>query len=393
MGALEPIGDAASEENRALAEALRTLFDSLGISMRRYAARCYTDPGTLSRYFKGVRVPSWNFIINLLAHVAEERESQTSDETVALLRQLYVRAAGSSGGTRRTADLQRLLEEADEQAREAASLERLLRQALHESQQQVDHLTVELKALRAVRAADRQATKAEIELFSSEAEDLRKEREQLQAEIDVLKKQLKEAMNARILAEERCDQLERQIESVEHKEDEEPTVHSEVRVTTDKAHPEADAEKSAARVYATPQEQMAAAMERIATLQREIEETKREQLRQESTSSLRDHLLSASPEEKEVGNKPRSLAVRFGYGPDQVLRRVDAANRVNPEDVRPILTRALDLQAGEEIERTRLLLQSMPPQVQNIFQNIVKYAVKGSTIAGQRKSQESRQPD
>jgi chemotaxis protein histidine kinase CheA len=387
MGTLEPIGDAVPEENRALAEALRTLFESLGISMRRYAARCYTDPGTLSRFLKGTRIPPWSFIVTLLAHVAEEREAQTSDETVALLRQLYVRAAGSSAGTKRTADLQRMLEEADEQAREAASLERLLRQALHDSQQQVDQLNVELKALRAVRAADRQTAKAEIELFTSEAQDLRQERDQLKAEIEVLKKQLKEAVNARVLAEERCDQLERQIESVEHKEkEEEPSPKAEVRITIEEAPSEVDEiEKRAAREYAEAQEQVTAAQERITALQSELEEARRERLRKESTATFRDHLIAASPEEELVDSQPRSLAVRLGYGPDQVLRRADAANRVSPEDVRPILARAFDLQTKSEVERTRRLLKSLPPHVWEIFDDIVAHSIKGSTVPDKQK--------
>ncbi|MEW2343784.1 MULTISPECIES: hypothetical protein [Streptomyces] len=393
MGTLEPIGEAVPEENRALAEALRTLFDSLGISMRRYAARCHTDPGTLSRYLKGLRIPSWSFIVNLLAHVAEARESQTSDEAVALLRQLYVRAAGATTGTKRTADLQRLLEEADEQAREAASLERLLRQTLHESQQQIDHLNVELKALRAVRAADRQAAKAEIELFASEADDLRQEREQLQAEIDVLKKQLKEATNARMLAEERCDQLERQIESVEAREgkktEEEPS-HIDTRTAAEHVHTATDeAQQSAAQKYAEAQDQMTAAQERIAALQSELEDAKRERLREESTATLRKHLVSASPEEASVEGLPRSLAVRLGYGPDQVLRRVDAASRVDPEDVRPILTRAFDLQTKDEAERTRQLLSNSPIRVRLIFNEVVTRSIKGAAISA-KEDPESR---
>jgi chromosome segregation ATPase len=360
--------------------------------MRRYAARCYTDPGTLSRYLKGTRVPPWNFIVKLLAHVAEERESQTSGETVALLRQLYVRAAGSSGGTRRASDLQHLLEEADEQAREAASLERLLQAALHESQQQVAHLNVELKTLRAARAADRQAVKAEIELFASEAEDLRRERDQLQAEIDVLKKQLKEATNARILAEERCDQLERQIESVEHEE--KPTSQPEGRTADSEVSNEADElQERAAQEYAVTQKKMAAAQAHIAALQAELELARRDRLHQESTASMRDHLVSASPEENPAGRESRSLAVRLGYGPDQVLRRIDAANRVSPDDVREILTRAFDLQTSEEITRTGVLLESMPTMAQEAWKSVLSYSIKGSTITGQRRTSDPQRTE
>ncbi|WNM29545.1 hypothetical protein RKE30_03615 [Streptomyces sp. Li-HN-5-11] len=385
MGTLEPVGNDVSEESRALAEALRTLFNSLDISMRRYAARCHTDAGTLSRYFNGIRVPPWSFIVNLLTHVAEVRENPTSDETVALLRQLYVRAAGKNAGARRTVDLQRLLEEADEHAREAASLERLLRQALHDSQQQVDQLNVELKTLRAARASDRQAVRAEIEVFTSETDDLRAERDQLQAEIELLKRQLSEAIGARILAEERCDQLERQIEGAEAKEKAEeesekqqavPSQEAKTHITTEAFQLTSDQMADhAVREYKAAQEQIAAAQDRIAALQSELEKNRRKR----SASHSTDYLAATLSEQRATSDAPHSLAVRLGYGPDQVLRRVDAAHRINPEDVRPILTRAFDLQSKEEIEETRLLLRSMPVRVQEMFVDIVTHSIKGST--------------
>ncbi|MEU2406143.1 hypothetical protein ACTOXX_28560 [Streptomyces rubiginosohelvolus] len=382
VGALEPIGDDVGEENRALAEALRTLFNSLGISIRRYAARCYTDPGTISRYLKGTRVPPWSFITTLLAHVAEERDSQTSDETVALVRRLYSRAAGSSGGTRRASDLQHLLEEADEQAREAASLERLVQAALHESQQQVAHLNVELKALRAARAADRQTVKAEIELFTSEADDLRRERDQLQAEIDVLKRQLKEATNARILAEERCDQLERQIERSEN-EDQSAT-DPEGRVASSEASDDSnEALARATQEYTVNQKKLEAAQTQLAALQAEVERAKNARLDQESFAAMREHLTSVSPAGSFPNQKSRSLAVRMGYGPEQVLRRIDATKRVRPDDVRTILTRAIDLQAAEEIVRTGDLLKSMPATAQDAWKSALARSVKGAAILGQ----------
>ncbi|MEU3066065.1 hypothetical protein ABZ712_03920 [Streptomyces sp. NPDC006906] len=328
----------------------------------------------------------------MLAHVAEERDSQTSNETVALLRQLYVRAAGSSGGTRRASDLQHLLEEADEQAREAASLERLLQAALHESQQQVTHLNVELRALRAARAADRQAVKVEIELFASEADDLRRERDQLQAEIDVLKRQLKEATNARISAEERCDQLERQIENAENEEN--PTARPDGQAKGSELSNEAsESQERATEEYAANQEEMEAAQAHIATLQAELELAKISRLEQESAAAMRDHLVSASPEDKSADRKSRSLAVRVGYGPDQVLRRIDATKRVRPDDVRTILTRAIDLQTAEEIARTGDLLKSMPATAQEAWKSVLAHSMKGASIMGQRTSSESRRSE
>lgn len=54
-----------------LADTLRTLFASLEISMRRYAARTFMDPGSLSRYLSGERLPPRSFIESLVRTVRE----------------------------------------------------------------------------------------------------------------------------------------------------------------------------------------------------------------------------------------------------------------------------------------------------------------------------------
>jgi hypothetical protein len=46
MGKLRPLGDDLNDASRALAQALRELFESLHLSVRRYAARRRLDPGT-----------------------------------------------------------------------------------------------------------------------------------------------------------------------------------------------------------------------------------------------------------------------------------------------------------------------------------------------------------
>lgn len=49
MGELRPLGEDLTQESRALAQALRELFEGLDVSVRRYAARHRRDPGTFSR--------------------------------------------------------------------------------------------------------------------------------------------------------------------------------------------------------------------------------------------------------------------------------------------------------------------------------------------------------
>ncbi|MEV6805836.1 hypothetical protein [Streptomyces sp. NPDC051129] len=57
MSVLVPLGGDLPEDSRVLAEALRRLFAGLGVSVRRYAARRHRDPGSLSRFLNGTRVP------------------------------------------------------------------------------------------------------------------------------------------------------------------------------------------------------------------------------------------------------------------------------------------------------------------------------------------------
>ncbi|MCC5031887.1 hypothetical protein DMH02_001040 [Streptomyces sp. WAC 00631] len=335
----------------------------------------------------------------LLAHVAEHRESHASEEAVAHLRKLHTRAVGTNAGTRRTADLQHLLEEADEKAREAASLERLLRQALHESQQQVNQLNVEIRSLRATRAADRQQASAEIERFVDEAQELRAERDQLQAEVKLLQRQLAEAVSARVLAEERCDQLERQIESAEERERESQRAATK-EVENERAKRAEAQRKEAERARLKAEEEsertareFQAAQERITKLQSELAEvrgsnvspvtslqqaaaTKTDPPQRSRVSGNRSMVKTADTTAKD--EEQQSFAVRLGYGPSQVLRRVDSAQKVNPPEIREILLRAFDLQSPEEVRRTNLLLQSMPTFIRKTFDDIVSRSVKGA---------------
>ena len=364
MGALEPINESITEDGRALAESLRTLFNSLEISVRRYAARCHTDAGNVSRYLSGKRVPPWSFIKELLANVAEHQGRQASDEAISALRSLHVRVLGTGNSTKRVLELQHLLEEADQQVLEAAALEKVLRQALRDQEQQVAQLNVELQSARAARAMDRQAGGAEIEIYST-LEDVRAERDQLRVEVDLLRRQLAEATAARILAEERCDQLERQIENAEKQEREAEEVHAERQ--------RVDLAREAQQAY----EQFAAAQERIMQLKNELADARQKKSEPATPDpSVHEELgESASTQSSE-----KTLASRLGFGPHQVLRRVDAAHRQGPGKTEEILQKALDLQNSDELILTEKLLRSMPFYVHSAFVNLVSKTARLNAI-------------
>lgn len=349
MAQLEPLGKDLSEAQKALAEALRTLFKALDLSVSRYAIRCRTDKGTLSRYLSGARVPPWSFITLLLEHVSEAKGQPANEEAVALLRDLYIRAAGS-GSTRRSQDLKLLLEEADREAREAASLERVLRNAVHDLQQQVHHLNVEINTLRAAHAAERQAIGTEVERFTRDAEDLKSERDSLTQEVEMLRSQLREAIAARKIAEEKCDQLERQLEQAESREAEEERESAEKERRAAK-----EDERNAETSYVDTQAKIA---------QLEIELLRlRESTRPEQPPPA--YLLDV-----EKDDKTGSRAARLGYSPGETLRRVDAAQKDEPTNVRKVLSRAVELQTPAEIIVTRALLRGTPAVVRDLFEAI-----------------------
>ncbi|EFL19920.1 two-component system response regulator [Streptomyces sp. C] len=96
MGELRPLGDGLTQESRALAVALRELFDGLCVSVRRYAARRTRDPGTFSRYLSGTRVPPWEVVMDLFTDLAEQRGVSPTAEAIEMVRGLH-RAAGFLG--------------------------------------------------------------------------------------------------------------------------------------------------------------------------------------------------------------------------------------------------------------------------------------------------------
>ncbi len=92
MGGLQPLGDNLNSECRALAQALRELFSELAVSVRRCAARCYVDAGTLSRYLAGTRVPPADFVDDFLRHIEDVRGTRIERAARERLRVLRLAA-------------------------------------------------------------------------------------------------------------------------------------------------------------------------------------------------------------------------------------------------------------------------------------------------------------
>ncbi|KUF15083.1 chromosomal replication initiator protein DnaA [Streptomyces silvensis] len=218
MGSLVPLGGDLPDESRALAEALRGLFDGLGLSVRRYAARRSWDAGSISRFLNGTRVPTWDFVTTLIGDVAEQHRPLTPEAT-ELLRRLHREALARSGSsTHRVQVLEDELAEADRQSTRSAALVRALEGALVDAQHRVSDLEVQIGQLHAHHDRERADTDKALRLYEDQMSGLRRERLSLIEQVEALGEELRDAHARRMEAERRCEELERELIAVEEQQ-------------------------------------------------------------------------------------------------------------------------------------------------------------------------------
>ncbi|MEU2061370.1 chromosomal replication initiator protein DnaA [Streptomyces sp. NPDC013455] len=216
MSVLVPLGGDLPEESRALAEALRRLFDGLGVSVRRYAARRHRDPGSLSRFLNGTRTPPWEFVHDLIRDVAEAQGRAPTPEAIELMRRLHRTALASSGSAlNRVQALEDELADADRQSVRSAALVRALEGALADAQQRAADLELQIRQLHGHQ--DRTAVEKDkaLRLYEDQVTALLRERQDLMEQVEALGEELKDAHARRVRAERRCEELERQLVAAE----------------------------------------------------------------------------------------------------------------------------------------------------------------------------------
>ncbi|MEU8760050.1 response regulator [Streptomyces sp. NPDC048659] len=215
MGELRPLGDDLSNPSRALAEALRELFEGLQVSVRRYAARRELDPGTVSRYLNGTRLPPWQVISDLLADVAGTRGTAVTTEAIEFLRGLYGAAVDAASSPRHALEiLEQQLADADRVSRRSSVRGDVLGDALLDRTERIADLETRLNQLEADRVAE-QRRADELAAAHPDVSGLLQQRDELQAEVVRLGAALRLARAQRDAAEGRCDLLERQLDAVE----------------------------------------------------------------------------------------------------------------------------------------------------------------------------------
>ncbi|MFF9651396.1 hypothetical protein [Streptomyces sp. NPDC014622] len=214
MSELKRVDEDLPPEVAAVAQALRDLFRGLGISTRRYAARRSYDSSTVSRYLSGRRLPPWEFVLNLLHDVAEERGTVPTEETIGMVRELHAAALRTGNSpVHKVQLLQRRLADADQEARRAALRERLLEDTLQDREHRIRDLQMRYRELQAASVPSPPS--------SPEAGNpvppggTAEEHARLRTEIHDLRAELERVRALHREAEERCEQLERQLTEAE----------------------------------------------------------------------------------------------------------------------------------------------------------------------------------
>lgn len=212
---LEPLDGELSEENRRLSEALRALFSGLKTSVRRYAARRHRDPGTISRYLNGKRIPPWEFVLDLMSDAADGHGGPT-EETLDHLRGLHRAALETSRSPQHAIQLlQDQLADNDRRARQWATYQETLQQALQDRQHRIGDLEMQMRTLQAGHQRDIAEAASTIARYEEGVGSLREERDRLKEEVEDLKEELAHAKEQGLLYEQKCHDLERQLEDAE----------------------------------------------------------------------------------------------------------------------------------------------------------------------------------
>ncbi len=205
-------------EVAALATALTTLFNGLGVPQQRYAARIAMDKSTVSRYLNGRRVANQDFVNRLFSELERHRGAPLTEETRSRVHRLRLAALRVSDP--QAFEVENLRDEVDRSHRTIKNLRRqqeALELLLDQKEDVAREAERQLELLRGDWVADRVQSEARFLSLSGENHRQKEESEGLRAEIENLKQQLADVSDLRRDAEERCSELQRQLAAAEEK--------------------------------------------------------------------------------------------------------------------------------------------------------------------------------
>lgn len=221
-GRLAPLAGELEPEVKQFVAKLREIFGMLQVSLGQYAALCYLDKGTVSRYLNGKRIPPRGFVDNLLTELAATRDTVPTEELRDLVYELHMRAlqvrdrsgyrfqvitdelASATTELRQTQRYARSLEaEVDAKKRDMEGLSQQLLKIRHDLDQERDRSQDYRRRSEADRERDRERMRL-----------LQTERDRLSEEVSDGQEQLRWAQTQRQAVEERCRKLEEALETV-----------------------------------------------------------------------------------------------------------------------------------------------------------------------------------
>ncbi|MEU0028058.1 hypothetical protein [Streptomyces sp. NPDC006335] len=191
----------------ALGNALTELFNTLEMSQSAYALRVHQDKSTVSRFLRGKKVASQDFIDRLVREVERRRAIPIKPEARKRLDQLRLAAVRETDAAVYELEVLRA-----EMGRSHREVDRLARQqeALHLL---LERREAEFRAVRGELAQIQQDWRDEVALRMRREAD--GERSSLAEEVTRLRADLAEATALRGHAERRCEDLERRVREME----------------------------------------------------------------------------------------------------------------------------------------------------------------------------------
>ncbi|MFI6090543.1 FxSxx-COOH system tetratricopeptide repeat protein [Streptomyces sp. NPDC051218] len=213
---LKPIPPHVPPECRELAEALRSLFVGMRISVRRYAVRAHYDPGTVSRYLNGTAVAPAEFVERLLTDAAEALRRPVSvhvTDRVTVLQRAALKTTSKLGYELQL--LKDLLVDADRKLQSAEANVEALSEVLLDKKRRIAEMDAEKQRLQLSSIAQHSTDSQELESLHTAHHRLLEERDRLLGEIARLRGALDQAQRQAIEAERRCETLEHQMLAAE----------------------------------------------------------------------------------------------------------------------------------------------------------------------------------
>lgn len=211
---LAPLKDGLAPEKQALAEDLRRVFLTLGISVRRYSVRRYLNPSTVTRYLNGERIPPWDFVAGVIAD-AQETYAPLTPEAETALRELHQNAVKTNQHSSEVQALQAKLAEADEETRRITTRQRTLREALRDRESRLAGVHGRCRDLKTQFEEQQLAHRAEVQLWQGVYQRLQEECGDLQEQVIYLQEALALTRAELVAAEDRCHRLETRLETVQ----------------------------------------------------------------------------------------------------------------------------------------------------------------------------------